>query len=94
MNNYHEVLTEILKKGKKQENRKGVVKYLIYKQLKLKPTGLLEVFEGHGIARMKLKNELELFQQGERLTEKYRDAGITWWDYCGPHFGKFLPYLF
>lgn len=32
----------------------------------------------------KLKNELELFQSGERLTEKYREKGITWWDYCGP----------
>ena len=22
--------------------------------------------------------------QGERTVEKYRDAGINWWDYCGP----------
>lgn len=32
----------------------------------------------------KLKNELRLFMQGERNVEKYREAGINWWDYCGP----------
>ncbi|MBT2416219.1 thymidylate synthase, partial [Streptomyces sp. ISL-12] len=24
------------------------------------------------------------FMKGERLTEKYRDIGVSWWDYCGP----------
>lgn len=43
----------------------------------------MEIFEGHQIARNKLRNELELFQSGERLTERYREAGIQWWDYCG-----------
>ena len=37
----------------------------------------------HGIARKKLKNELQLFMQGERNVERYRDVGINWWDYCG-----------
>lgn len=32
----------------------------------------------------KLKNEFRLFMQGERNVEKYREAGINWWDYCGP----------
>lgn len=30
-----------------------------------------------------MKSELELFMQGERNIEKYREASITWWDYCG-----------
>ena len=37
----------------------------------------------NGIARKKLKNELQLFMQGERNVERYRDVGINWWDYCG-----------
>lgn len=94
MNKYHEILTKILKKGKKQENKKGAIKYLLDQQLKLKPADLLEIFEGHGIARIKLRNELELFQKGERLTEKYKEAGITWWDYCGPILVNSYPTYF
>ena len=52
-------------------------------QLNLTPADLLDIFESHGIARKKLKNELQLFMRGERQVEKYRDAGINWWDYCG-----------
>ena len=52
-------------------------------QLSLSPADLLNIFEGHGIARKKLKNELQLFMQGERNVERYREAGINWWDYCG-----------
>lgn len=78
------MLSLILKEGKAQKNKKGGITYLLNQELKLKPVDLLEIFEGHGIARNKLKNELELFQSGERLTEKYREKGITWWDYCGP----------
>ena len=44
---------------------------------------MLDIFEGHGIARRKLKDELLLFMKGERNVEKYREAGISWWDYCG-----------
>lgn len=47
------------------------------------PADLLDIFEGHSIARKKLKNELSLFMQGERNVEKYREVGINWWDYCG-----------
>lgn len=84
MNKYHQILNKILKKGKTQVNKKGNIKYLLNQKLELKPVDLLEIFEGHGIARNKLKTELELFTTGERSTEKYREAGITWWDYCGP----------
>ncbi|WP_283670362.1 thymidylate synthase [Candidatus Ornithobacterium hominis] len=43
---------------------------------------------------MKLRNELELFQQGERLTERYKEAGINWWDYCGPILVNSYPTYF
>lgn len=47
------------------------------------PAELLDIFEGHNIARKKLRSELSLFMSGERQVEKYREAGINWWDYCG-----------
>ena len=49
----------------------------------LTPADLLDIFESHGIARKKLKEELKLFMQGIRDVERYKEAGITWWDYCG-----------
>ena len=85
MNKYHKILEKILKKGKKQGNKKGNITFLLNEKLELKPADLLEIFEGHGIARNKLKTELELFQSGERFTERYREAGISWWDYCGQY---------
>lgn len=94
MNKYHKTLEKILLKGKIQENKKGNITYLLNQKLDLKPRDLLEIFEGHGIARNKLKTELELFQSGERLTEKYREAGITWWDYCGPILVNSYPTYF
>ena len=94
MNKYYKTLEKILKKGKNQENKKGNIKYFLDQQLKLKPADLLEIFETHGIARVKLRNELELFQQGERLTERYREAGINWWDYCGPILVNSYPTYF
>ena len=66
-----------------QHNKKGKIKYLLNEQLTLTPADLLDIFESHGIARKKLRNELQLFMQGERQVEKYREAGINWWDYCG-----------
>lgn len=83
MNKYYFILDKILSFGKLQENRKGTIKYLLNEQLALTPADLLDIFEGHNIARKKLKTELELFMQGERNVEKYRDVGIDWWDYCG-----------
>jgi|SRR5690554_1118421 len=94
MNKYHEILQKILDKGKIQNNKKGNIKYLLNQKLELKPVDLLEIFEGHGIARNKLKTELELFQSGERLTERYRENGIEWWDYCGPILVNSYPTYF
>ena len=94
MNKYHLILSKILENGKVQENKKGSIKYLLNYQLRLKPADLLDIFEGHAIARNKLRAELELFQQGERLTERYRDAGVYWWDYCGPILVNSYPTYF
>jgi len=94
MNKYHQLLTDILARGKHQVNKKGNIRYLLNQALKLKPADLLEIFETHGIARKKLSAELELFQKGERLTEKYRECGITWWDYCGPILVNSYPTYF
>lgn len=84
MNKYYQLLDRIMESGKRQTNKKGNIRYLLNQQLSLTPGDLLDIFEGHSIARKKLKKELELFTSGERLTERYREAGITWWDYCGP----------
>lgn len=83
MNKYHDILEKIMRAGKMQHNKKGKIKYLLNEQLTLTPADLLDIFESHGIARKKLRNELQLFMQGERQVEKYREAGINWWDYCG-----------
>lgn len=83
MNKYHQILNKVLANGKTQKNKKGNIRYLLNEQLSLTPANLLDIFEGHGIARKKLRSELQLFMQGERNVEKYRDAGINWWDYCG-----------
>lgn len=94
MNKYHKILSAILDKDRGQQNKKGSIKYLTNQKLHLKPADLLEIFEGHGIARMKLKTELELFQKGERLTERYKENGIPWWDYCGPILVNSYPTYF
>ena len=83
MNKYHRILEKILSEGKVQENRKGRVRCLLNERLCMTPADLLDIFEDHGIARKKLKAELSLFMHGERDVERYREAGITWWDYCG-----------
>lgn len=83
MNKYYQILDNILKTGKVQVNKKGHIKYLLNERLALTPRDLLDIFESHGIARKKLRTELSLFMQGERDVEKYREAGISWWDYCG-----------
>lgn len=83
MNKYYQILGKVLEKGKTQTNKKGNIRYLLNEQLSLTPADLLDIFESHSIARKKLKNELQLFMQGERNVERYRDVGINWWDYCG-----------
>lgn len=83
MNKYYQTLDKILQTGKTQTNKKGCIKYLLNERLMLAPADLLDIFESHGIARKKLKEELKLFMQGIRDVEKYKEAGITRWDYCG-----------
>lgn len=83
MNKYYRILDKVCTQGKMQHNKKGNIKYLLNEQLSLTPADLLDIFEGHNIARKKLRNELQLFMQGERSVEKYREVGINWWDYCG-----------
>jgi thymidylate synthase len=94
MNKYHQILSKILTKGKEQHNKKGSIKYLINQSLILKPIDLLEIFEGHGLARKKLKDELNLFMAGERSTKAYREVGVAWWDYCGPILVNSYPTYF
>lgn len=82
-NKYYAMLDKILQHGKLQSNKKGDIMYLLNEQLHLSPYDLLEIFEGHNIARKKLRNELSLFMTGERDLTRYREVGINWWDYCG-----------
>lgn len=93
-NVYYRTLAKILAEGKRQENRKGSILYLLNERLVLTPAELLDIFESHGIARKKLKSELSLFMDGERNVEKYREAGINWWDYCGPVMVNSYPTYF
>lgn len=83
INKYYQLLIRILNQGRHQQNKKGGITYLINEQLSLTPDDLLEIFETHGIARKKLKAELSLYMAGECDIERYRAAGIDWWDYCG-----------
>ncbi len=94
MNKYHEILKKILDKGKLQTNKKGSNRFLLNEKLDLKPLDLLVLFESHSVAKKKLKDELQLFMKGERLTEAYRDIGVTWWDYCGPILVNSYPTYF
>ena len=58
MNKYYQILNKILEQGKIQTNKKGNIRYLLNEQLSLSPADLLDIFESHGIARKKLKNEI------------------------------------
>ena len=82
-NKYYAIISRILAYGNKQRNKKGDIIYLLNEVLTLTPADLLEIFEGHNLARKKLRNELQLFMAGEREIEKYRECAINWWDYCG-----------
>jgi len=94
MNKYKFLLKKILDKGKIQNAKKGTITYLLNQVIELKPVDLLDLFEGHSLAKKKLKDELQLFIKGERLTEAYREAGVTWWDYCGPILVNSYPTYF
>ena len=58
MNKYYQMLEKVLSLGKMQHNKKGNIKYLLNEQLSLTPADLLDIFEGHNIARKKLRSEL------------------------------------
>ena len=94
MNKYYQILGKVLGNGKTQTNKKGNIIHLLNEQLSLTPADLLDIFKSHGIARKKLKNELQLFMQGERNVERYRDVGINWWDYCGSVLVNSFPTFF
>ena len=94
MNKYHSILRKIMAEGKEQRNKKGSIRYLLDERLTLAPADLLDIFEGHGLARKKLRAELSLFMSGERSVERYREAGITWWDYCGQTLVNSYPTYF
>lgn len=57
MNKYYQLLDKVLLTGKQQENKKGRIHYLLNQQLSLTPADLLDIFEGHSIARKKLRKE-------------------------------------
>ncbi len=82
-NKYYSLLRHILSRGMWQTASKGSLLALHNQSLTLFPADLLDIFEGHPIARRKLRSELQLFMQGEISVERYREAGINWWDYCG-----------
>lgn len=94
MNKYNKILSKILETGHVQANNKGNITYLLNEQVVLNAADLLDIFEGHAIARNKLRSELELFMSGERLTAKYREIGVDWWDYCGPILVNSYPTYF
>lgn len=94
INKYHSVLKNIIANGKRQENKKGGITYLLNQQLTLTPRDLLTIFESHSIARKKLRAELELYLEGEVNIDQYNKAGITWWDYCTPQLVNSYPTYF
>ena len=94
MNKYYRMLDSILRNGRDQQNKKGSIRYLVNQVMTLDPADLLDIFESYTIARKKLRSELDLFQRGERSTEAYREAGIRWWDYCGPILVNSYPSYF
>ena len=76
MNKYYQTLDKILQTGKIQTNRKGRIKYLLNERLMLTPADLLDIFESHGIARKKLKEELKLFMQGVWMWKNTKRQGL------------------
>lgn len=80
MNKYYQILGKVLSSGKMQSNKKGNIRYLLNEQLTLLPADLLDIFEGHTIARKKLKNELQLFMRAIATwkdTERSASTGGT-----------------
>ena len=86
MNKYYQILKKVLADGKTQKGRKGESRYLLNETVTLSPAELLDIFEGHNIARKKLRSELSLFMSGER-----RDKLVG---LLRLHPRELLPYLF
>lgn len=63
MNKYHQILQKVLSEGKDQTNRKGEIRYLLNEQLHLTPADLLDIFEGHGIARKTYNQNSDTIQK-------------------------------
>ena len=76
MNKYYLLLGKVLAEGKTHQNRKGKIKYLLNEKLTLTPADLLDIFESHGIARKKLKEELKLRwkKDGDEVIIQYAEA--------------------
>ena len=72
MNKYYRILDKILATGKTQTNKKGNIQYLLNEQLSLTPADLLDIFEGHHIARKKLRSELSYLC---RVSATWRSTG-------------------
>ena len=66
-NKYYSLLGKILSEGKIQNKKKGKIKYLLNEQLSLTPVDLLDIFEGHNIARKKLKMNYNYSCKGKGL---------------------------
>lgn len=94
MNAYYAMLDKIMSDGRMQTNKKGSIKYLTNQVLHMVPADLLDIFETHGIARKKLKTELQMFMAGITSTEQYRAEGISWWNYCGEELKNSYPTYF
>ena len=93
-NLYYQLLVEILGAGQIAKSNKGQHKFLLNKSLSLNEEDLFRIFNEHSIAKIKLKNELELYMKGETLIEKYNNKSIVWWDYCKPELINSYPDYF
>lgn len=93
-NKYYEILEAILATGERQENKKGGITFLTNQHKTFTTQELLDIFEQHPIAKVKLSAELQLFMNGEESTDKYNEVGVKWWDYCAPKLFNSYPKYF
>lgn len=93
-NKYYDVLNTILRDGKRQQNKKGGILFLINVVLKMSPENIDQIFKEHPVAKKKLAAELELYMQGVTTVSEYQANGILWWDYCAPELINSYPTYF
>ena len=74
MNKYYQILGKVLSSGKMQSNKKGNIRYLLNEQLTLLPADLLDIFEGHTIARKKLKKRVTTVYEGRTQRGKIQGS--------------------